>query len=116
MSEEIKQAIIRLKDGRREHSDDCLLCALKDTRIDEALDFLIKVYNSHDDLVAALEGIAEYWNRNENEGAMADALWHIIEVAEVALAKAKPATPDPDGSKKDFVQRACFGGAENPCD
>lgn len=31
---------------------------------------------------ARLQSIAEYWNRDENEEAMSDALWHIIEVAE----------------------------------
>lgn len=33
----------------------------------------------------ALEHIAEYWNRNRDDGAMHDALWHIIETAEQAL-------------------------------
>ena len=33
----------------------------------------------------ALEHIVEYWNRDENQGAMSDALWHIIETAEQAL-------------------------------
>ena len=38
-------------------------------------------------LEAALEHIAEYWNRNRDEGAMHDALWEIIETAEAALGK-----------------------------
>lgn len=42
-----------------------------------------------EDLYAALEHITEYWNRDQNESAMADALWHIIETAEGALAKAR---------------------------
>jgi hypothetical protein len=33
-----------------------------------------------------LEHIQEYWNRDQNETAMADALWHIIETAENLLA------------------------------
>ena len=33
----------------------------------------------------ALEHIIEYWNRDENGGAMSDALWHILETAEQAL-------------------------------
>lgn len=36
-------------------------------------------------LQSALEHIGEYWNRDQNETAMADALWHIIETAEEAL-------------------------------
>lgn len=38
------------------------------------------------ELVGALEHIREYWNRDQNETAMADALWHIIETAKAALA------------------------------
>lgn len=33
----------------------------------------------------ALEHIIEYWNKDENQGAMSDALWHILETAEQAL-------------------------------
>jgi len=40
-----------------------------------------------DELVEALEHIEEYWNRDSNISAMSDALWHIIEVAQAALAK-----------------------------
>lgn len=36
----IQDALIRLRDARTNHNDDCLFCALKDTRIDEALAFL----------------------------------------------------------------------------
>jgi hypothetical protein len=43
-------------------------------------------------LEAGLEHIAEYWNRDQNETAMADALWHIIETAE-ALTNPTPAKP-----------------------
>lgn len=32
----------------------------------------------------AMEHIIEYWNRDENPGAMSDALWHILETAEQA--------------------------------
>jgi seryl-tRNA synthetase len=38
-----------------------------------------------EELREALEHIAEYWNRNRDDGAMHDALWHIIETAEQAL-------------------------------
>lgn len=37
-------------------------------------------------LVEALENIRDYWNRDPNEYAMSDALWHIIAVADAALA------------------------------
>lgn len=36
----------------------------------------------------AHEHILEYWNRDENDGAMADALWHIIETSAAALQAA----------------------------
>lgn len=35
----------------------------------------------------ALEHIIEYWNRNENDRAMNDALYHIIETAEQVLSQ-----------------------------
>lgn len=34
---------------------------------------------------SALQHIAEYWNRDENDKAMADALWHIIDEANDAI-------------------------------
>lgn len=37
-------------------------------------------------LVEALENIRDYWNRDPNEYAMSDALWHIIAVADATLA------------------------------
>lgn len=39
-------------------------------------------------MLETLEHIVEYWNRDQNEKAIADALWHIIDVAEEAIAKA----------------------------
>jgi len=41
------------------------------------------------EMLEALQHIAEYWNRDQNETAMADALWHIIETAEALIAKAE---------------------------
>lgn len=40
------------------------------------------------EMLEALEHIREYWNGNENERAMADALGHILETASAAIAKA----------------------------
>lgn len=40
------------------------------------------------DMYEALEHIIEYWNRDRNDEAMHDALWHIIETAEKAIKKA----------------------------
>lgn len=42
-----------------------------------------------DELLEALGHIAEYWNRDSNEAAMADALWYIIETSQTAIAKAE---------------------------
>lgn len=50
--------------------------------LDEALE-------QRDRLAAALGSIAEYWNRNQNETAMADACWHAINTAEEAIAAVK---------------------------
>lgn len=41
------------------------------------------------ELLDALIHIEEYWNRDQNDTAMADALWHIIGVAQEAIAKAR---------------------------
>ena len=41
-----------------------------------------------DDLLEALQNIAEYWNQDQNEAAMADACWHAIHTANAAIAKA----------------------------
>jgi hypothetical protein len=40
-------------------------------------------------MLEALEHIAEYWNRDRNDEAMHNALWHIIETAEQAIALAR---------------------------
>ena len=40
------------------------------------------------DLLEALQNIAEYWNQDQNEAAMADACWHAIHTARTAIAKA----------------------------
>lgn len=40
------------------------------------------------ELLEALQHIEEYWNRDSNEQAMTDALWHIIETAQATIAKA----------------------------
>jgi len=45
----------------------------------------------NEQLLGELRHIAEYWNRDQNERAMADALWHIIRVAESAIEQAEAA-------------------------
>ena len=40
-----------------------------------------------------LINIEEYWNRDQNETAMADACWHAINTAQDALTKAKEVLP-----------------------
>ena len=40
------------------------------------------------ELLEALQNIAEYWNQDQNEAAMADACWHAIHTARAAIAKA----------------------------
>ncbi|HCF3316825.1 hypothetical protein ABZR51_25970 [Pseudomonas aeruginosa] len=55
------------------------------TRGDEANARLIA---AAPEMLGALQHIEEYWNRDSNEQAMTDALWHIIETAQAAIAKA----------------------------
>ena len=45
------------------------------------------------DLLEALQNIAEYWNQDQNEAAMADACWHAIHTASAAIAKATGEQP-----------------------
>ena len=45
------------------------------------------------DLLEALQNIAEYWNQDQNEAAMADACWHAIHTARAAIAKATGEQP-----------------------
>lgn len=55
----------------------------------EAADAAQRLQLERDELLAALEHIREYWNRDRNEQAMSDALWRIIDTADEAIAKAK---------------------------
>jgi len=48
-----------------------------------------RLEQQRDAAVEALEHIEEYWNRNQNEKAMADALWHMLETAHATLAAIK---------------------------
>ena len=45
------------------------------------------------DLLEALQNIAEYWNQDQNEAAMADACWHAIHTARAAIARATGEQP-----------------------
>ena len=58
----------------------CLIAVLET----EKTKFLTIIKQQH----KALGSIREYWNQDQNEDAMADALWHNINVADAALAKA----------------------------
>jgi len=40
-----------------------------------------RILRERDEAREALEHIVEYWNRDENETSMSDALWHIIQTA-----------------------------------
>ncbi|HEJ4644000.1 TPA: hypothetical protein ACWMI6_005978 [Pseudomonas aeruginosa] len=55
---------------------------------DEELEANARLIAAAPELLEALQHIEEYWNRDSNEQAMTDALWHIIETAQAAIAKA----------------------------
>ncbi|ANA73641.1 hypothetical protein [Pseudomonas aeruginosa] len=57
-------------------------------RSDAETDANAKLIAAAPELLEALQHIEEYWNRDSNEQAMTDALWHIIETAQAAIAKA----------------------------
>ena len=48
----------------------------------------VRAKSAEADLLEALQNIAEYWNQDQNEAAMADACWHAIHTARAAIAKA----------------------------
>jgi predicted RNase H-like nuclease (RuvC/YqgF family) len=52
---------------------------------DEQMRYKREAEAERDRMKFALEHILEYWNRDQNETAMTDALWHIIETASDAL-------------------------------
>lgn len=41
----------------------------------------------------ALESIREYWNRDQNETAMADACWHAVNTADETISKVYGSAP-----------------------
>lgn len=47
-----------------------------------------------DELLETLDHITEYWNRDQNEHAMYDALWYIIETAKESITNAKKELDD----------------------
>ena len=47
---------------------------------------LVRLRAENEALRDALISIEEYWNRDRNEKAMADACWHAVETAHAALA------------------------------
>lgn len=53
-----------------------------------AADHIALLEKSNTTMKEAHEHILEYWNHDENEKAMSDALWHIIETSEAALRNA----------------------------
>ena len=58
-------------------------------RLDRAAEIAARADAEIAALRAQLAHIAEYWNRDQNERAMSDALWHIIETAEAAIDAAR---------------------------
>ena len=48
-----------------------------------------RLHSLNQELVEALETIAEYWNKDANHAAMYDACWYMTDTANAALAKAK---------------------------
>jgi len=83
--------IMNIADGRDGFADMDVVRAYKSGHRD-ARHAAAEIANEADAEIArlrdALTHIAEYWNRSENDTAMNDALFHMIETAEGALAQA----------------------------
>lgn len=55
----------------------------------EADSKLSTLREKNNEMVEIFEHIVEYWNQDQNELAMVDALWHIIETARQVITKAE---------------------------
>lgn len=62
-----------------------------------------QVMLQRDVLRSALQRIAEYWNRDENSQAMADACWHAVQTSEDALNQVAVQLDDPSGSSQKLL-------------
>jgi uncharacterized Zn finger protein (UPF0148 family) len=77
------------------HPDSTVFCdecgeerTLEEWQTDTAREKILRSrLEAADELMGALKHIAEYWNQDENEKAMADACWQAIETANDAIAK-----------------------------
>jgi hypothetical protein len=74
------QARVQELEAENKKLTEHLTFALGELEEKEALQQRVK------ELEGVLEHITEYWNRSENNTAMSDALWHIIDQAERALS------------------------------
>ncbi len=54
------------------------------------LDQITAMRDAIEEAETSLTDIAEYWNQDENESAMADACWHAVGTAKKALKKLQP--------------------------
>lgn len=63
------------------------LCGMAADRISILLGKLQSMQEQNTKLQERLEHIREYWNQDQNETAMADALWHIIDVCDEVISK-----------------------------
>jgi hypothetical protein len=81
------EAAVQLRDAAYKVADQREKAMHAERRRAEAAEARIKV------LEEALAHIGEYWNRDQNEAAMADALWHIIETVDAALSPAQDTAP-----------------------
>ena len=65
----------------------CVNCQIGLEQVDELQSENKTIKQQRDELLKTLEHIAEYWNRDQNESAMYEALWHIIDTANEAITK-----------------------------
>ena len=69
------------------------LSVTENTTAHRALAENARLFSAAPDLLEALQNIAEYWNQDQNEAAMADACWHAIHTARAAIARATGEQP-----------------------
>jgi hypothetical protein len=77
----LKQVSSKLADALRERDEARVHWGTESMNAAQFFGEKTKAIAERDEAREALEHIVEYWNRDENERSMSDALWHIIQTA-----------------------------------
>lgn len=77
----------------QENGGHCMMCQKHQAELES-------VYAKVRELVVDMDHIKEYWNRSENDRAMSDALYHIMDVAAASKVKLSAILPPGGGEEE----------------